>query len=101
MSRFSGKCDFCDEIGFLGIDRILAAKIFVGNSNIPLKLNNIKDCIPYYPYIVTCSSCSKERGDTIRLTSKSWIDIEEERYGYYPFMDYYRNLLKEEIEKYK
>ena len=36
----------------------------------------------------------------IRLSEKSWVDIEERRYGKMPIHEYYRKLLKEEKEKY-
>lgn len=38
MSRFSGKCDFCDEIETVGLDKILNAEVYVGDSKEPLNL---------------------------------------------------------------
>jgi hypothetical protein len=38
--------------------------------------------------------------NVIRLSERSWVDIEERRYGKMPIHDYYRKLLKEEKEKY-
>lgn len=99
MSRFSGKCDFCDQIEIFGLDMILKSKVYVGNSDIPLELKSLEDCIPYYPYVVSASFTDKEIGGVIYLTAKSWVDIEEERYGYMRMHDYYRNELKKVIEK--
>lgn len=38
MSRFSGKCDFCDEIEIFGLDHILNSDVYVGDSKQPLRL---------------------------------------------------------------
>lgn len=99
MSMYSGKCDFCDEIAIFGLGRILNAKVYVGESETPLKLRSRRDCIPYYPHIVSRSFHSSEFGDVIRLSEKSWVDIEEERYGHLTAHDFYRQRLQEEIEK--
>lgn len=98
MSKFSGKFDFYDEIEIFGLDYILSAKIYVDGKNEPLNLTCQKDCIPYYPYIVSIASYSKN--PVLHLTAKSWVDIEEEQYGHMRVHDLYRELLKEEMEKY-
>lgn len=99
MSRFSGKCDFCDEIEIFGTDRILNAEVYIGHStDYPLELNCLADCVPYYPYVTTCAVWTKER-DVIHLTERSWVDIEEERYGPLLMHEHYRKALAEEIEK--
>lgn len=97
MSRFSGKCDFCDEIQLVGLDEILNAEVYVGDSTEPLKLTCLADCIPYYPYVIVVSSHTED-GLYIRLTSKSWVDIEEDRYGHFASHDYYRKVLQEELK---
>lgn len=97
MSRFSGKCDFCDEIEIVGLDKILNAEIYVGDSKEPLKLTCLADCVPYYPYVISVSS-QTEDGLYIRLTSKSWVDIAEEQYGHTGLHDYYRDVLEEELK---
>ena len=53
MSRFSGKCDFHDEIVIMGLEHILNSEVYVGNSSEPLKLTCLADCVPYYPYVVS------------------------------------------------
>lgn len=101
MSRFSGKCDFYDEIEIFGLDRVLTANIFIGENNCPISITCYEDCIPYFPHIITMSFYDKTTGrHIIRLSEKSWVDIEEERYGKIPIHDYYRKLLQEEKEKY-
>lgn len=98
MSKFSGKCDFCDEIDIFGLENILKSKVYVGSSDVPLVLRDRKDCIPYYPYIV-CASFTTNGVGTIILSERSWVDIEEERYEHMTIHDRYRNELKKEMEK--
>lgn len=101
MSRFSGKCDFYDTIKIHGIDHILNCNVYVGNSDTPLNLRSIADCVPYYPYIVTTAGMdSVNMSGMIRLTDRSWVDIEEERYGPMKIHKYYRDALADELKKY-
>ena len=100
MSKFSGKCDFYDVIEMHGLEHILNSDVYIGDSNIPLNLVCYKDCIPYFPYVVSIAGYSRNSKSFIRLTTKSWVDIEEERYGHMRMHDLYREFLKEEIEKY-
>lgn len=101
MSRFSGKCDFCDEIEIHGIDYILNSRVFVGRRSEPLKLTSIADCVPYFPHIVVSGFYDNEHMcATIQLSEKSWVDIEEERYGHLAIHDIYRQTLREELQKY-
>ena len=97
LSKFSGKCDFYDEIEIFGLENILNSKVYVGDNKEPLNLTCRKDCIPYYPYVVTASAKTNGVG-TIFLTEKSWVDIESERYGEFGCHNYYRELLKKELE---
>ena len=76
MSIYSGKCDLYDQIEIFGEKHILNSKIYIGNSDKPLEFNNIKEFIPYYPYIIT-SSCGDKNGSIIRLTDESYVDIHE------------------------
>lgn len=100
MSRFSGKCDFCDEISFLGINAILNSAIYVGDQR--LQLSCLADCVPYYPHIVTMSYWDTDGARRfIRLSEKSWVDMEEERYGKMRIHDLYRAELQKEIERSK
>lgn len=99
MSRFSGVCDFCDTIEIFGLDYILNSKVYIGDSEEPLKLTCLKDCIPYYPYVVGSASYNNvKRTAVIRLSRISEIERKSE---YNPEgADYYRELLQEEMNKY-
>lgn len=98
MSRFSGKCDFYDEIEIYGLEHILNSEIYVGASQEPLRLTCLADCVPYYPYVVSIAAHDNVKNRSfIRLTEKSWVDIEEERYGHLKMHDYYRQVLQEEL----
>ena len=100
MSRFSGKCDFYDSIRIFGLDYILNCDVYVGRSCEPLTLRCEADCIPYYPHLVSISLTGKDTGrGYIRLTKRSWVDIEEERYGHISAHDHYRRVLQEELDK--
>lgn len=102
MSRFSGKCDFYDSIEIHGIDHILNCNVYVGNSDTPLSLHSIADCVPYYPYVVSVSGIDNvNKCGMIRLMDRSWVDIEEERYGPMRIHQYYRDELRKELEKYR
>lgn len=112
MSQFSGKCDLYDCLNImgkgdinLGFEKIKKGKIYVGyenfNQNNKLKLETLKDIIPYYPYIEIISAWDNinETG-TIILSDKSWVDIEAKKYGELSMHKYYRKILKQEIENY-
>lgn len=100
MSRFSGKCDFHDEIVIAGLEHILNSEVYVGNSAEPLKLTCLADCVPYYPYVVSIAYHDNvKKCGYIKLTEKSWVDIEIERYGKFNIHDYYKQALQEEIER--
>lgn len=98
MSRFSGKCDFCDEIEIFGLEHILNSEVYVGDSEEPLKLTCLADCVPYFPHIVCLSHHdTKKNCGHIWLTDKSWVDIEAERYGEHQMHEYYRDELRREL----
>lgn len=79
ISQFSGKCDFCDTIDIWGVDEIINKyKIIYQNQVLPFCVREPKDLIPYYPYLVSCMGGSKEAGGTIYLSSRSYVDEEEE-----------------------
>lgn len=101
MSKFSGRCDLADVIDICGgFERFKEKKpiIYVGESEKPIKCEKIQDIIPYYPYIIT-SSVSGDGKNTYWLSSKSWVDIEENLYGHQTIHDYYRDKLRKEMEK--
>lgn len=106
MSKFSGRFDFYDLIVLHGFDYVQHSRVYtVGGFDqqtgkvIPekrLEFESLKDAVPYYPYIITMSSTGKDAG-TIYLSAKSWVDIEEERYGHFAAHDRYRRELQEEL----
>lgn len=94
MSLFSGKCDLYDGISILGGFQKFKERypvIHIGE-DIVIKYEKPADLIRYYPHIIAVSC-----GDYVRISSKSWVDIEEERYGHMPIHDYYRDKLREEF----
>ena len=102
MSRFSGKCDFYDTIMIWGIDHILNSDVYLGDSPVPLELHTIADCVPYYAHIVSVAGHDNvNHCSYIRLTKKSWVDLEAERYGELRIHEYYKKALQEELEKSK
>lgn len=80
MSKFSGKCDFYDSIEICGFD-FNKYEVYLGHGGEPLKFAREEDLIPYYPHIIGCSFTNNtEKRSVIYLTSKSWVDIEEEEW---------------------
>lgn len=76
MSKFTGKCDFYDQIEVCGIDSVLNADIEIGNKHIQLK--SLKECALYYPNIISMS-CASNDHSYIKLTDDAWFNIEEKR----------------------
>ena len=83
MSEYSGKCDLYDTLSihkYTEDELKNNVVIYIGDSKIPLQIKSYKSLIPYYPHIVSTGSFNnKERKALIHLTSKSWVDIEEEK----------------------
>lgn len=81
MGRFTGKCDFYDEVKmfsdsdeeFCRISKVYIDKALIDTSA-PFKL------IPYYTHIVSSMSSSKDN-KIIFLTRESWLDIEEREWN--------------------
>lgn len=80
------------------MERILNSSVYVGDSDEPLNLTCLADCVPYYPYIVCIAYHDNvnNRG-YIRLSEKSWVDIEIERYGKFRIHDHYKEELRKEL----
>ena len=101
MGRYSGKCDFSDSIDIHGVDNILKSTIKIRKENgslIKLDLQNEKDLIPYYPYLVSSSGTSNGVG-TFHLDGVPWIQREIERYGIGSLKWYYRKELNDYCEE--
>lgn len=77
---FSGKCDCYDTLvaihKYTEDDLKNRVEIYVGNSTEPLYIENYKDLIPYYPYLISSAIFSKDKS-VVRLTSESFVDEEE------------------------
>ena len=59
-------------------EKILNAKIYIGCANVSLQINDMKDLIPYYPYIIRSAYFDTVEGKSvIYLSSESWVDHEE------------------------
>lgn len=99
----SGKADFEDVCTMHhSAEEILSKyEIYASiNDIIPLKIQTEKDLVAYYPYLVAAMYSSKEDGGTIRLTSKSYIDIEEEEHLTWRLNDlirYYKKCKRKKI----
>ncbi len=79
MSRFSGKYDLCDAL-FKYTDDELAENIsiYIGRDAKRLSVSSRKDIVPYYPYLIICSSYdSRTKSQIIHLASESFVDREE------------------------
>lgn len=80
-----GKCDFRDDLIKIWADGsdeqveafLQKSKIYVGDFG-PLNLEKFEDCIPYFHHIIASASFSKDSGNVIHLSSKSYLDIREE-----------------------
>lgn len=85
IGRFSGKCDLQDNLSIYGVlnddkkfeEWKAKTKIYV--KDIPLHFETKEDLIPYYTHIIAASFANKEK-NIIHLSSKSWLEIEEEKY---------------------
>ena len=77
MSKWSGKCDFCDDCEMIHNPQeiIEKSKIYLGDAKVEIK--NEKDLIPYYTHLVASASYNKENGNIIHLSKDSFINIEE------------------------
>ena len=74
MSRYSGKCDLCDSIETVGIDKFLKeCEIYTKTSNlVPLKIESEKDLVPFYPYL-----CWLKTNNKYYLCNDNYINEEE------------------------
>lgn len=108
MSIFSGKCDIYDE--FIAIMKMnnnsdwSKVEIFQYDENHKdlqkLTIQNYKDLVPYFPFIVS-SSCSSNQSTKAIISNKSFVDMENEEYINRIFKmakKYYRKCKRQGIE---
>lgn len=92
MSLYSGKCDVYDHYLMIGVDdktteddineRIAKSRFYIctrDNKRHKLDIKNIHDLVPYFPYLVIIGGFSKENGDNVTLSSRSFVDSEEDK----------------------
>lgn len=83
MSKYSGKCDVYDSLVEIHkyTDDELKNNVKIYKGDELLNISCKKDLIPYYPYIITCALHDNNgRNAIIHITTKSYVDIEEEQY---------------------
>lgn len=79
MSKWSGKCDFCDDVEMFSTPEefVKTARVYLKggllDTSTPQKL------VPYYTYIASTKAGSKD-GWTMTLMNESWINIEEKQF---------------------
>ena len=84
MSIYTGKADLFDSLVMIHqVTDFSNIQIYAAHNDIiPLRIDSQKDLIPYYPYLISIMSSSKDdngiRHMTINLSEKSYIDIDEE-----------------------
>ena len=78
ISKYSGKCDFCDHCEIYGIDKILNnAVIYLYNCPIvPLETKTLHDIIPFYPYLISYAT-GIDGKHVIHLANESFVTTEE------------------------
>ena len=77
MSIFSGKCDLYDSAVMIGEYDIDKIRLYItkNDRSYPIKLNEPRDLIPYYPFVPYISTYHD--GIYTAYLSDSWIDYEE------------------------
>ena len=107
MSKFSLRCDFLDHLEMTGVldsqekfeEFKVRSRVYINrypDEDELLTFEAPEDLIPYYTHIIGSACYNNGTGNYIRLTSKSWLELEEERY--YPTR--YRLRLMKEFDQF-
>ena len=96
MSDYSGTNDLYDKIQLIGLFNVLNSKIYVDGNDKEIKLQNIKDCVKYYPYTVL-KSVLKNGKNTIYLSRRDSISEEQEKFGVSSTQNLHRSKWKAEM----
>jgi hypothetical protein len=99
MSRWSGKCDFCDDCVMIHNPQeiIEKSKIYLGDARVMIKEE--KDLIPYYTHLIASASYNKEKGNVIHLSRDSFINSEEREHLSWKIQDIISTFRKAKKEK--
>ena len=100
MSKWTGKCDFCDDCEMIHNpqEMIEKSKIYIGYAK--LNIRKEKDLIPYYTHLVSSAYYNKEEGNIIHLSRDSFINSEEKEFLAWKVRDcikYARKAKKEKV----
>lgn len=119
MSKFSGKCDFCDHLWISAktddeaFNKFNGTKLYISQPlpdgfdfkkaledkvNIPetyykkVKYSSIRDLVPLYPYLISMSYCDNtdSHNSVVILSSESFVDREEQEHLEYYLKDLLR-----------
>ena len=101
MSKWTGKCDFCDNCEMIHNPQefVEKSKIYLGDARVMIKEE--KDLIPYYTHLISSACYNKESGNTIHLSRDSFINSEEREFLSWKIRDIismFRKAKKEKIE---
>lgn len=79
MSKFSGKCDFCDHIHMCDktFEDFKGYNFFIGNHDNEIFLKKESDFVKYYPHLVM-AAYSEPSGGVVILSGRSFVDMEED-----------------------
>ena len=90
MSKFCGKCDFCDHLWINSnsaeemIKKLRNTEVYISTGKDGRKhrlaMETELDAARYYPYLTSMSWGSKDGGDGVILTSRPYIDYEEQEH---------------------
>lgn len=87
ISGYSGKCDIFDSLGDYTDEQLQQCNIFIEDNPVPLRINNQHDLAPYYPHLMISGGGYKGCW-TCQITSRSFIDIEEEEHLSWKLRDF-------------
>lgn len=82
MSKWTGKCDFCDHLEIIGADENFdeyknntKLSILTDRGEKPIKFEKYEDLIPYFSHIIILSAYSDGKRTEV-LSSKSWLETD-------------------------
>ena len=86
MSGYSGKCDIADCYGDMEDFSNAEFYMWVKGRDVKLDIHSQHDLMPYYPFLVSCSShCDGH--DHVVMSNESFVDREEREHLNYVLQD--------------